>query len=104
MRIIALSGLGKSTDPRRVEAISSLVQDTNERVQLTSIRLLGDTKDQRAVEAVGSGLASESINVRKAAILALLKLTGPAATKTLKQHRQQEKDAALLKLIDTKLK
>ena len=104
VRIIALSGLGKSIDPRRVEAISSLVQDTNENVQLTSIKLLGDTQDQRAVEAVGSGLTSESIDVRKAAILALLKLTGPAATKTLKQHRQQESDSALQKLIDTELK
>ena len=104
VRILALSGLGRSTDPRRVEAISSLVQDTDENVQLTSIKLLGDTQDQRAVEAVGSGLASESVNVRKAAVLALLKLTGPAASKTLKRHRQQESDAGLIKLIDTQLK
>ena len=99
VRRLALDGFASSSDPRRIDAIAFVVQDADETVQLRAIELLGDSADPNAVEAVSSGLAAENIAVRKTAIVALKKLGGAEASKTLSRHVKRENSPELIKLI-----
>jgi HEAT repeat protein len=99
VRSMALIGLSKNKDPRRVQAMASLAQDGVVDVQVTAIKLLGESGDMQAVEGASSGLAHADVVVRSAAINALKKLGGSESSSILKRHKQQEKDPALLKLL-----
>ena len=104
VRLLSLDGFKVLKNPRRIDALELSINDTEQLVQLRAIEVLGSTKSESAVEALAAGLAAESLEVRKAAITALQKLGGPAALDALRQHREREDDASLIKLIDSKLK
>lgn len=99
VRSMALVGLSQNQDPRRVEAMASLAQDGIVDVQITAIRLLGESGDLQAVEGASSGLAHADVRVRGVAINALNKLGGAESAAVLKRHTQRETDTALLKLL-----